>query len=153
MSSLRWEGSKGKSRVKNKGQAVLQILAERDWVFERRLTRKRMLFFFLLFVPPSFSGLTFLRCLIFKTLTRKRIHLKCLPLIIKSCLVVGDRWLTSPVDFLVTVGQGLPLHFPSCWANGESFPLGSTHPGAIFQGKIADGNSHWRENISLRETR
>lgn len=119
--------------------------------FWKQATRKRILFYFLLFC--SFSELTFPRALIFKTWTRKGINLKWLPLITKSSPVARERWLTSTVDFLVMVGQGLPLHFPSCLANGESFPLGSTHPGAIFQGEIADRNSHWHENISHRKTR
>lgn len=95
------------------------------------------------FFFSSFFGLTFPRALIFETWTKKSINLKCLPLITKSSPVARERWLTSTVDFSVMVGQGLPLHFPSCLANGESFPLGSTHPGAIFQGKIADRNNHW----------
>lgn len=147
----RWGGKKGKQHDIDKGPPILHILAEGDWVLESRQLERKYCFTSIFFC--SFSGLTFPRALIFKTWTRNGINLKGLPLVTKSSSAARERWLTSTVDFLVMVGQGLPLHFLSCVANGESFPLGSTHPGAIFQGEIADRNSHWHKNISHRKTR
>lgn len=133
----------------DKGQGSLNF-GRSGLSFWKQATRKRILFQLLLF--SLFSGPTFPRALIFKTATRKCINLKCLPLITKSSPGVRERRPTCTVDFLVMAGQGLPLHFPSGLAIGESFPLGSPHPGTILQGKIADRNSPWHDNISPRET-
>lgn len=148
---LKVRREKGKAMWHRQGTGRSLNVGRRRLSFWKQATRKGILFYFLLF--SSFSRLMFPRALICKTWTKKGINLKCLPLITKSSPVARERWLTSTVDFLVMVGQGLPLHFPSCLADGESFPLGCTHPGAIFQGEIADRNNCWCENTSCRETR